>query len=793
MLRFLPREAHPPTQEALAALHPYTGMLARLLYARGVRSGAQAEVFLHPGESHLHDPFLLHGMEKAVALLLAAKEEKTPTVVYGDYDVDGMCAAAITVGALRSFGVEARGHIPLREEGYGLNMAAVERLSQTCKLLITVDLGITNHKEVRRAQELGMTVIVTDHHQLSLEESPANAVVTPLLKGYPCPRLCGAGVALKLAEALLGREAASGYLDLASLATVADIVPLTGENRAIVALGLPKIAAAGRQGLRALLEVSGGGGSVDSYTLGFQLAPRLNAAGRLWDANQGLRLLMTEDGAEADALAEELNALNTRRREMENQVLAQAEEQAQAHDFARSRALIVMGEGWHVGVIGLVAGRLCKRYACPTAALSLEGGVLHGSLRSVPGVNIHHCLQACDDLLLRYGGHEQAAGVTLVEENYQAFCQRLQQAVQKAAQEDAFVPRCEYDLPLNLADATLEMAFSIQRLAPFGCDNPPPLFLVEQARLARRRACGAGGAHLQLALERDGHMLEGIAFGMGALAQRLPEAVDAVVSLKADSFRGVTAVKCEAEALRPAEGAAEKAVANAEEAEFTTALLAHLTELYNQAREAGKPGENLEEIKVVGQEAQSLLPPPARGVLYVAHTRKSAGALLESFAGKDVALCWHTVPDTLCFPTLLLCPRLSALKGFWRTVVLLDGEILSGEAGLWQARCPEAEVFVLPPSRPAQELAASIDAGDEAYRGLYRLLRANAFASLPQTARAAGMTTAQTQAGLTAFAELKLVEYRASPFAYTLLPPVPCSLGDSPTLAALRAVHSKGV
>ncbi|MEG0492985.1 MAG: DHH family phosphoesterase, partial [Clostridia bacterium] len=288
MLRFIPRDAHEMDERAAAALRPYAGVMARLLYARGVTDASQAERFLQPSLSQLHDPFLMSGMREAVGLLERACAEKLPTVVYGDYDVDGVCASALLTLALRRYGVNATTHVPLREEGYGLNAAAVRELAQSYKLLITVDLGITNHEEVRLAQQLGMTVIVTDHHALALENSPADAVINPLLGEYPFRKLCGTGVALKLAQALLGVAACEEYLDLAALATVADIVPLRGENRVLVALGLPKIAARSRAGMRALLEVSGGGDEVSAETLGFRLGPRLNAAGRLGDASKGV-------------------------------------------------------------------------------------------------------------------------------------------------------------------------------------------------------------------------------------------------------------------------------------------------------------------------------------------------------------------------------------------------------------------------------------------------------------------------------------------------------------------------
>ena len=420
MLRFIPRQARPLDGRAAAALRPYEGVTARLLYARGITDAQQADAFLNPSLERLHDPLRMHGMAEALAILTDARQSRLPVVVYGDYDVDGICACALMTQALRRFGLRADPYTPLREAGYGLNLSAVEQLARDYRVLVTVDLGITNHEEVRMARRLGMRVIVTDHHGLGLEASPADAALNPLLGDYPFRRLCGTGVAFKLAQALLGLEACREYLDLAALATVADIVPLEDENRILVALGLKTIAGRKRQGMRALLRVSGDPDPVDSDVLGYRLGPRLNAAGRLDDAGKGVRLMMTDDPAEADRLAEELDALNTARRAAEQRLVKAAQAQAAAHDFIGERALIVRGQDWHVGVIGLAAGRLCQQYYCPTCVLSEHDGLLHGSLRSIPGVHIHECLKTCDDLLLRYGGHEQAAGVTLEADRYEA-------------------------------------------------------------------------------------------------------------------------------------------------------------------------------------------------------------------------------------------------------------------------------------------------------------------------------------------------------------------------------------
>ncbi len=786
MLRLLSRDARPFDGRVAAALLPYDGVTARLLYARGITSAVQADAFLHPSLEQLHDPMRLHGMTEAVAILTKAREERLPTVVYGDYDVDGICACALLTLALRRFGINAQPHTPLREEGYGLNVEAVRELARTYRVLVTVDLGITNHEEVCLAQSLGMKVIVTDHHGLALEKSPADAVMNPLLGDYPFRRLCGTGVAFKLAQALLGLDQCKKYLDLAALATVADIVPLTDENRVLVSLGLKVIEERKREGMRALLRVSGDPSHVDSGVLGYRLGPRLNAAGRLDDAGKGVRLMMTEDPAEADGLADELDQLNAQRKATERQLMKEAEEKAAGHDFIRDKALIVSGMGWHVGVIGLAAGRLCQKYHCPTCVLSEQDGLMHGSLRGIPGVHIHECLKTCDDLLLRYGGHEQAAGVTLEAKNYEAFCERFQAAVDRM-DEDSLVPVQEYDAEVRLSDLTDELLDELLLMAPFGCDNPAPLLLARDVRPEERRAVGADGAHLKLTLRQGNRVMGGIAFSMGPLAVTLPDRVDAVFSLGRNTFRGVTSLQMDVKALIPVRGArAEKMAAPDGEPE-QAALLGALGDAF--ALQAGKPPLDTEGIQDCGWDGLTrALQARERGHLFVAHTHETAGRVL-SLAELDV--CENAPDDPRCFPTLLTAPILSLVEGHWRHVWLMDGELFEGEAALWRGRLGGAEVHVLAPSIALSALAGAVDAGDGRYRALYKALRLAAHQTLGQLSQAAGMSATQARAGLRAFEELGLIRLNLSPFRYTLCPAKKCSLGDSATLGALRALQSK--
>ena len=804
MLRFVRRDARPFDPAAQSALRPYTGVLAALLFSRGVETAAQADAFLEPRLQDLHNPLLLAGMPEALALIHQAKAEGWPVAVYGDYDADGVCAAALTTEALRLFGVNATPHVPLRADGYGLNIKAVETLAADYRLLITVDLGITNAAEVARAQALGMRVIVTDHHQPGLLPCPADAVINPVLGGYPFPRLCGTGVAFKLASALLGLDVAAQWLDLVALATVADIVPLLEENRVLVSLGLPRIG--DRPGLRALLEVAGCRVPLTSEAVAYQLAPRLNAAGRIADANLSVRLLLTRDPAEAERLAKELDAANGERKRLETQATSEADTQAASHDFVRRRVLFVRGTGWNTGVVGLVAGKLNHRYGVPVCAFTDDGTLLHGSLRGVRGVNLARCLQTCDDLLLRYGGHELAAGVTLEAANDSAFRERLEHAVQMGAAADTFVPAQEYDLPLRFAQADNALLDALERLQPFGFGNPAPVFYTQSARLERRRACGAAGAHLQLTLRDGDRLLDGIAFGMGAEASRLPDTVDIAYTLARETYMGKESIKCHLEAAHPAPAAQAAALAAEPEAGYHSALLRVLREEQAAfpAGCAGNAGSDAECNKAVSHgisnpgtgNAADLapgLPDPhallegRQGTLFVAYARDTAADFLTLY-GERVDVARGAPGDPRCFHTLLVQPEPRAVRGRWTDVVLLDGVLGPADLCFWQACVPGARILEGGRTPRLAAAAAAVDAGDARYRELYRLLRGAVFGSLRQTAAAAGLTEAQTLAGLCAFHALGLIAFCEEPFQYVYREPRKCSLSESPVLGALRAL-----
>ena len=522
-----------------------------LLYARGIRTEEEASRFLNPSADDLHDPFLLPGMRETVGLLRAAIADGKTIMVYGDYDADGVCASSILMEVLHEEGASLAYRIPSRHtEGYGLNAEAVRDIARKAQLLITVDCGVSNVDEVALAKELGLTVIITDHHQPPEVLPQADVVMDPLLGDYPFPGLCGAGVALKICQALQGMAGVEKRLDLAAIATVADVVPLRDENRIIVSEGLKRIAATARPGLRALLASAGLTPPYSADDLAFRIGPRLNAAGRLGDAKLGVHLLLTPDPAKAENIAALLEEANRTRQRFEREMTAAALSGLSAESLAASHVILVSGEDWNPGLIGLTAGRLCDRFHLPTVALSIHGDTAVGSCRSIPGISIYRMLQACEDLLERFGGHEQAAGLTVKAENIPLLRERLEKVISAAAPEETFLPAMEYDLALPFRTWTPETLSLLSRLEPVGCGNPPPLFLLQDAEVQSIRRVGRDGSHLKLTLlDEDLSIVEGIAFGAGDTADESPRKLDLLYRPVLNDFRGRTAVEAQVAAI----------------------------------------------------------------------------------------------------------------------------------------------------------------------------------------------------------------------------------------------------
>jgi single-stranded-DNA-specific exonuclease len=526
-------EAH-----ALAGELGLSEPVAVTLVRRGYRTPEQARAFLAADESHPPEAFA--GMDAAAERVLAAVGEGRRITVHGDFDVDGVCATALMVSTLRQLGADCDWLIPDRmTDGYGLTVGNVRRLAERgTSLLLTVDCGITSVEEVALARELGMDVIVTDHHQPS-DHLPDCPILHPEVSGYPFPSLCGTAVAWKLACAL--REGADADLDLVALATVADLVPLVGENRCLVRRGLAELRRAQRPGVRALLEASKCDPErLDEGDLGFRLAPRINAAGRLYRADAGVELFLTEDEKRAEAIAAELSRANAERRATEREVDAAAEAARRElpEHLLEAPALVVAGQDWHPGVVGIVASRLVERHHRPVVVISLdEEGGGRGSGRSIPGFDLLAALDACSEHLEGFGGHRAAAGLTIRAENVEAFQEAFAVHANEVLSAEDLRRTERVDAMVGGVGLGLELAEELKQLAPFGMGNPGVRLLVPSARVSDVRTMGEG-KHARFSLHSGSHRALGVAFGRSSLGVEDEDVLDASVRLEVNHWNG---------------------------------------------------------------------------------------------------------------------------------------------------------------------------------------------------------------------------------------------------------------
>ena len=499
---------------------------ASVLVRRGYGDPEEARAFL-AGELPLHDPFLLGDMQGAVEHIRAAVAAGKRICVHGDYDVDGICATVLAVFVLRELGAEVEWHLPSRfDEGYGVSGQTLERLAEEgCGLVLTVDCGITAVEEVHHARELGLDVIVTDHHRPG-EQLPDCPIVATRPSGYPFPELCGTGVVYKLGQALLGTDADAlrRQLDLVALATIADVVPLVGENRSLAIAGLRGLARTQKPGLRALMKVARvDPAAVDAGAVAFRLAPRINAAGRLGHPRAALELLLTEDREEARRLADRLEELNRDRQAVEDKILraaiAKVEEWPEAK--RRQRGYVVWGEDWHEGVIGIVASRLVERYHRPVVLIAGTEGLWKGSGRSIPSFDLHGALAACAHHLERFGGHRAAAGLSISPEQLERFAEAFAAEAEGLVGEEDLLPTTIIDAVLPRgARLTLDLCEELRRLAPFGLGNPAVTLLAPACELGDLATVG-DGKHLRFRVHRDGRDAgSAIAFGQGTKLDR---------------------------------------------------------------------------------------------------------------------------------------------------------------------------------------------------------------------------------------------------------------------------------
>jgi single-stranded-DNA-specific exonuclease len=527
-------------------------LAAALLVNRGIERPDAAKRFLSSSLAELHDPFLLLDMEKAVERLKDAIINGERICVYGDYDVDGVTSVTLLTSFLRTLGVDCVYHIPNRlEDGYGLSATGIRSAFDSgARLIVTADCGITACAEAELCASLGIDLIITDHHTPSGEIPSALAVINPLRPGclFPFKSLAGVGVVFNLVIALRSCLRAAGffegrnepnlreYLDLVALGTIADIVPLVDENRILVSHGLRELTVASRTGVRALKTVSGINGDVDCGAVGFRLAPRLNAAGRLEDAATGVELLLTDDGALAASLAGELNASNEERQCLEQSIILDALEKLRCDPAMATRKSIVLASAsWHHGVIGIVASRLVDLFHRPTILIALEGEHGKGSGRSIPGFHLHEALSACSQHLVRFGGHKYAAGLTVGVETLRSFIERFDEIAEAALAVEDLLPELRIDAELAPEQISLQTAEEITSLEPFGMGNPRPVFLLRNVGVLQKSVLKE--KHVRLRLVAGGLDFEAIGFN---LAEGFPDhdTLDVAFSLDINVWNG---------------------------------------------------------------------------------------------------------------------------------------------------------------------------------------------------------------------------------------------------------------
>lgn len=507
-----------------------TPLVASLLINRGIDTAQSARYFLF-GKEQFHDPYLLKDMDIAVNRIREAINRQEPILIFGDYDADGVSSTTVLMLTLRDLGANVQFYIPNRfTEGYGPNEPAFRRASENgIKLIITVDTGISAINEAAIAKELGLDLIITDHHEPGPVLPEALAIIHPKLPDsvYPFRELAGVGVAFKLAHALYG-EVPEHLLEIAVIGTIADLVSLRDENRLIAKKGLEKLKSTKNKGLKAILKVAGvDSQTINEETIGFSLAPRINAVGRLESADMAVELLLTDDPYEAEALAQEMDELNKTRQSIVNSITLEAIEEVERNFPIDSNSVLVIGkEGWNAGVIGIVASRLVEKFYRPTIVLSFdkEKGLAKGSARSIAGFDLFKNLSECRDILPHFGGHPMAAGMTLKLDDVSDLRQRLNHLATQQLTEEDFIPITTLDHQIKVDEINLSSLDELNLLAPFGMDNPKPKVLISNVPISTMRKIGSEQNHLKVMVNENGTNLDGIGFGLGHLADHISPA-----------------------------------------------------------------------------------------------------------------------------------------------------------------------------------------------------------------------------------------------------------------------------
>jgi single-stranded-DNA-specific exonuclease len=549
-------ETHVEEAKRLAKVLDVPHVAAKILVSRGILEPEKAEAFLYPKLDQLFDPFIMHGMEKGVERVIKALKSNEKIMIYGDYDVDGITSAALMFLVLNRLGADVSYYLPNRlAEGYGISEdGLIEAVNRKINLLISVDCGITAVNEVEVAREKGIACLITDHHEPGAEVPNAEVIINPKLDPPEMPgyELSAVGVAFKLAQALYRRlkqdeTELEQHLDLVALGTAADIVPLVDENRILTKFGLDQVARTTKPGLKALIFIAGiMGQKIGTGQIVFILAPRINAVGRLGDAQKAIKLLTTKDETQANAIARILNAENKRRKNIDEQTLNEALQQIEGNvDLATDRAIVLSSPGWHQGVIGIVASRIVERYNRPTVMIAIDNNEGKGSARSITGFHIYNALRECDEYLIRYGGHKYAAGLSIHPSDIDTFRQKLNQVSTRMLSDDDLIPKLQIDSELELDEISEELVEVLEKFAPFGPQNMRPVFITSQAEVVGTPH-RVGTNHLKLKVRRGDKVFDVIGFGFGDFITRLhghPTYVDLAYVLEFNNWNGMNRIQ----------------------------------------------------------------------------------------------------------------------------------------------------------------------------------------------------------------------------------------------------------
>lgn len=534
--------------EEIKSKYKVNQLLATILANRNILKEEDIRLFLNPTRNDFYNPFLITDMDIAVNRIIKAIENKENITIYGDYDVDGITSITVLKSFLNDIGVEADTYIPNRLiEGYGLNKEAIDKISKKgCNLMITVDCGISAIEEIEYANSLGIETIITDHHEAGNEIPKAIAVIDNKRKDskYPFRELAGVGVVFKLIQAIgitlkLKEESYLKYLDIVCIGTISDIVPLVDENRVIAKLGLLLVAQTKNIGLRSIIN-SSGYNKIDSNTISFGVAPRINACGRMGKAEEALELFLSKDKNEVNELTNKLNEHNRKRQETEKAIFENALEKIKEEHLDENKAIIVGGENWHHGVIGIVSSKITEMYFKPSILLSFEeDGIGKGSGRSIPGFDLHEALMKCSDTIEKFGGHSMAVGITVKKDNLEKFKKEFEQ-IATQSKIDEIIPIINIDAKVDLSDIDKEMVESLKQLEPFGEANKMPVFAFKNLKIDSIRALSEG-KHLKLTLKDNNYIINAIGFNIGYLANeyRIGDKIDVAGVLEINTFNGV--------------------------------------------------------------------------------------------------------------------------------------------------------------------------------------------------------------------------------------------------------------